>query len=388
MQDEVRRGVRIPDPVLLAKYIPASGLDGSQKTQASNLLISASGRSMLSPEEVGAINTIKSQIANEAYIPYKNYGLSDYAGYSGYTQASFGEGAEDEAAAITRYSQVKPSKYKNPTLALSNPYARSANVYADSLRRTGKLTSSNLAKQNRDENYKLSVNRAMNPLKALAANWQDSLKAMAGIDNNFAFDGKYFHTDGDGKPLNKQLVKSITRGINAKAITAASPSEVLSLRYHAITAKLLLALNNSNKYVTSLTKLYNLINGNNAIAIKKAALKYQTSVINQLNRRDTKINTTVSPSSIVARDLAIAGVKIETADVNRVKQAKDDAKAIKNAAIEARYGVTADVYAYQNKLRNAEISDLTKRSYIDHIMADPSWNIIDLSGEVHNPKWV
>jgi len=104
-------------------------------------------------------------------------------------------------------------------------------------------------------NLYTSVNRTKNPFGNASQGFLQSISAFAELDNNFGFDGRYFHLGDYPQPINKTQVKAATYALQHRLYAATDPHSFLQLKYHLTAIKFLYALNKANKYIKGLIKM-------------------------------------------------------------------------------------------------------------------------------------
>ncbi len=225
-------------------------------------------------------------------------------------------------------------------------------------------------------NYLNSLKRAAGGFGNLTESYVKTLHAVAGIDNNFIFDGKSFIVDGDFRTMNKTITKTLCNNLNKQIIlSSADPKAQLILRYHQVTAKLCSQLNGVTKYIRSLANLYRTITDSTDEVIGKKAARIEASAYKSFYSEPRDIIAYKVSRS--AKAIVDAGVSAEV--VNEGKTIANYETKLKNDMLTKRYG-DADQYKElmkdRNKTMNAIQRDVTKR--LDYTSA--TWKNINTQG--------
>lgn len=106
--------------------------------------------------------------------------------------------------------------------------------------------------------YKTNFDKAIeiraNPFMSVTKDYLAQIKRMAGLDNNFGFDGRYFHIGDFPTPLDKGQKSVFTTDLKVKMATEGDPKTFHTLKYHLYLLKFLEALNRANRYLSGLAK--------------------------------------------------------------------------------------------------------------------------------------
>jgi hypothetical protein len=209
------------------------------------------------------------------------------------------------------------------------------------------------------------------------------MKSVPGIDNNFTYDGKSFHISGDGRVLNRKI-NSVTQNVlKGKIIQTTDIDEIFNYRYHMLTSKLCLALNNASRSLRSMHKMLRIKGSNNEDAKERVALLARRSAAKSIARPSTELKEVkINPGSIVKLDWVLNGMPEET--INNVMKIGsgmlDKDKVKKTMAIKNKYGITPDAYKKLMKIRNSNKNVLNHRVTAVNVGNDPSWSEIALDG--------
>lgn len=94
-----------------------------------------------------------------------------------------------------------------------------------------------------------------NPFYGVTNSYLNSIKAYSDIDDNFGFDGRYFHLGNNPSPIDKIQTAAINGRLKVVMAETESPNEFYGTKYHIIATKFLHSLNRANRYLKSIMEL-------------------------------------------------------------------------------------------------------------------------------------
>jgi hypothetical protein len=99
-----------------------------------------------------------------------------------------------------------------------------------------------------------------NPFSLITSRYLNSIRPYGEIDDNFGFDGRYFHIANLPNAIDKVQTSVLTNKIKQAMTQTANANEYYKYKYHIAGLKFLYALNRANKYLSTITKLEKLSN--------------------------------------------------------------------------------------------------------------------------------
>jgi hypothetical protein len=115
-------------------------------------------------------------------------------------------------------------------------------------------TSDDIIKYQREFNI-YAGNKGFNPFYGVTDAYLNSIKAYSQIDDNFGFDGRYFHIGNNPQPIDKIQTSIINTRMKTDMAAATNPNIFYKYKYHIIATKFLHSLNRANRYLKSIMDL-------------------------------------------------------------------------------------------------------------------------------------
>lgn len=217
-----------------------------------------------------------------------------------------------------------------------------------------------------------AANKGYNPFYGVTDAYLNSIKAYSQIDDNFGFDGRYFHIGNNPQPIDKIQTSIINTRMKTDMSLTTNPNIFYKYKYHIVATKFLHSLNRANRYLKSImdlekkaNKAYR-VNDPNDPSMKKfmkekanviawfsqPAVELKSETINNINTGLK--NAMISRSSLIPSEVANEYKAIGN-DIRTEKRSGDLARA-------KRYGFT-DIDARKKALK--DYSTLIKRSKIN-----------------------
>lgn len=218
-----------------------------------------------------------------------------------------------------------------------------------------------------DASQKWKTDFWQHPIVSTSADYLNSLQVFSEIDDNFTYDGKYFHVGNFPEAINKNQVKSANWRLKGLMAYADNPRTFYDLKYNLTAIKFLYALNRANKYIGMLKKLGNRdVNGYYNVQTEQQTQKFENEQHNVIASLTSERIPNISAAAIQAGIDRSNQDRINYAGVESLIEAGVGYRDNNAAKLEAKSKALnyVDVSSYQNDMaRNAREN---KRATMDY----------------------
>lgn len=129
----------------------------------------------------------------------------------------------------------------------------------------------------KNKNFTNQMLESSNPLVYWGTTYLNNLKDIEGIDNNFQFDGRYYHLNRNPIPINKQQATLTKYTMDKLLAMADNGKSYYTIKYMKSMVQFLKALNSANKHLKSILKSQMKITSTNQDKVDAAAIREEAS---------------------------------------------------------------------------------------------------------------